>query len=596
VLLTDLLSNLPPNSHIQAFDVQQSKDLKVHLAFATKKDSNRSDLWVVAPFSIAHVLDLKSLPPTTVGTINSIHVGLTDVPDQQYPAIWLLAYPMDRTAIGTDVSRAEVSLDTNTVAVWKDLSLPKNVQKVLDIAPSSSEGLGRGLYFLYEHHGKVGLHVKFVRPGEERGDGVEWSQYDMPCPSTASSIASFVNYASDSNDSSLLLTSDEGLHLYQSQDTTENVDPILLTKASCFIGAKDLHVAQDDYQLSVWAHNFQDELGYLSGTIDNLSAARTATLLPSGRASSFTSLISRAEKNRPARHTLLTAGSGGNLTLLQQGLDTGIWREEPYYTEQGGDLVPVQSYTVNVVMTNGNDVPIRSGKVRLKTSSVQTITINGCLTTLDSRGTWCRLSAEGDLTLIIQTTGITSQPLEILEVQTLAGENLPVKGDKILDPSKLVIEGLASLTTPESLANATTKNSQKSLWDGQEKPSPEDMAGAAQCFQAITLGYNGLPSNGSILKPVVGAALGARTTALGVWDSVEELFMDGFHWIKEKIHDVTDWVIRKSGMNVLLTTYRRSLTRFVGELWEFVCKIGGKVKKFVLDCMEKITEAASWVS
>jgi hypothetical protein len=70
---------------------------------------------------------LTVLPPTTVGRINSLRVGLTDVPDQQYPASWLLSQPMDRTATGNDVARAEVTLSTNSVEVWKDLSLPKNV-------------------------------------------------------------------------------------------------------------------------------------------------------------------------------------------------------------------------------------------------------------------------------------------------------------------------------------------------------------------------------------------------------------------------------------------------------------------------------------
>lgn len=30
-------------------------------------------------------------------------------------------------------------------------------------------------------------------------------------------------------------------------------------------------------------------------------------------------------------------------------------------------------------------------------------------------------------------------------------------------------------------------------------------------------------------------------------------------------------------------------------MWEFVCDIGGKIVNFVLDCVEKVTEAASWV-
>ena len=34
----------------------------------------------------------------------------------------------------------------------------------------------------------------------------------------------------------------------------------------------------------------------------------------------------------------------------------------------------------------------------------------------------------------------------------------------------------------------------------------------------------------------------------------------------------------------------------VGDVWRFACMIGGKIKNFVLDCIEKVKEAATWVS
>jgi hypothetical protein len=493
------------------------------------------------------------MSPATVGTVHSIRLGLTDVPDQTYPALWLFSQPINRTAAGSDVTRAEVSLESNLVTIWKDISLPMNVQKILDVAPSSCEGYGRGLYFLYEHHGKVGVHVKFMRPGEEPGDGAEWSQFDMPCPPTASSIASFVDFTNLSKDSSLVLASDEGLYLYTSQNTTQNMDPTILSEASCLIGAKHLRIAQDDRHISVWGRNSKDELGYLSGTIEALWKARTATILPPGRAASFTTLISRPREFTPASHALLAADSSGDFTFLQQALDTGIWRNEPFYTEQRGDLKPIQSYTVNATIRDKSGALIRSGKIKFKTSSFQTVTINGRLTTLDTTGVWCRLSPEGETTVIMPTNGVTSQPLEALEVETLTGEKLEIlevkmltgktvqtTGNKHIDPSKHVVQGLESLSTSQGLASATTKNSSKSLWEGQEKPSDADLADAAKCFGAITQGYRMLPGNGSIIKPVVGAASKIR-------DDVKDYFMDEFHWIKEQIHEVTHWIVEEAG-------------------------------------------------
>jgi hypothetical protein len=36
--------------------------------------------------------------------------------------------------------------------------------------------------------------------------------------------------------------------------------------------------------------------------------------------------------------------------------------------------------------------------------------------------------------------------------------------------------------------------------------------------------------------------------ANGLLDDATEFLMDGFYWIKEKIHEVKDWIVRKSGL------------------------------------------------
>jgi hypothetical protein len=537
--------------------VQQDKNLRIYLALAIQKNDDQSELWVVPPFSIDCVLHLEALPRKTVGSVHSIRISLTDIPGQAYPSIWLLSQPNDRMASGSDVSRVEISLADQTLTLWKDLSFPRNVQKILAVVPSSSDGLGQGLYFLYEHNGKVGLHVKFVRPGEERGDGGEWSQFDMPCPSTATSIASFTDYTSASRDSALILASNEGLHLYSSADTTENAEPTLITRAACFHGARDLYISQDNHNISIWAHNFRDELGFLYGSIDKLHMARMSSLLPAGRATTFTALVTRGQSHSPARQTLLAADGSGNVTLLSQTLDTGIWRQEPFYAEEGGDLKPVQSYTISLVACEGASELARNGRIRLKTSSAQTITVNGSLMTLDANGTWCQLSAEGELALIIPTNGITNQPLEVLELQTFAGKDLTIADGKIIDASSKVISGLSSLGTPEGLANATAKGSQNSLWSGQGKPSEGDLKNAAACFSAITHGHVGLPSDGSIVKPVVTAASEMRVMAHGLSDGLTEVFMDGFHWIKESIDEVTSWVVKAAGKTFAVNNRNR---------------------------------------
>lgn len=152
-----------------------------------------------------------------------------------------------------------------------------------------------------------------------------------------------------------------------------------------------------------------------------------------------------------------------------------------------------------------------------------------------------------------------SQPFEVLEVQTLLGAHLDImskdddgKINNIFDPAIKVIAGLSSLSSVDGLANAKLKNSDQSLWDGQNKPSEDVLKTAAHCFEAITKGHKDLPSDGSKKEQGEVTLNGLQPgTRLGFLDEVKkvvpEWVMDGIHWLKEKIDDVKEWIVYEAG-------------------------------------------------
>ena len=52
--------------------------------------------------------------------------------------------PLDRTANNSDLAQVRVDLDQNKWEERKELTLPQNVQKILDIAPAFSGFYGHG--------------------------------------------------------------------------------------------------------------------------------------------------------------------------------------------------------------------------------------------------------------------------------------------------------------------------------------------------------------------------------------------------------------------------------------------------------------------
>ncbi|KAJ5646928.1 hypothetical protein N7490_003300 [Penicillium lividum] len=301
--------------------------------------------------------------------------------------------------------------------MWKDSTLPIKVNEILDITTANGGNLSHGLYFLCKQSDEVLLMVKFVRPGREQGDTPRWAQYDLIAPEGASSIESFVDFTDPTHRSGRFVGSPQGLHSISSNETTKRGSSILLTEESSFRGAKDLFVAQGGPHLSVWARNNQDELGFLVTSCDHIYNSRVATLLPAGRATSFSAAVCKPAENLSTVKQILTVNDeSGNLTLLEQSLDTGIWRTEPFYVEEGGNLMAIPSYTINMTALDDKKRPFCNGQVFIKSSSLLSATLNGRSDTLDPKGRWYSLDSAGDLALIIPTNGLTSQPLQISKV------------------------------------------------------------------------------------------------------------------------------------------------------------------------------------
>ncbi|KAJ5175562.1 uncharacterized protein N7482_001439 [Penicillium canariense] len=496
------LLGLPTDAYIQTFDVQQGADYTIHLALTTKVDEQHSQLWVVRPFQLSSQPLLTTLPPQTFGKVHKIKIGLP-TGKSPYPAVWVMHQPLNRAASGSDLARVEVKLDMNKIIVWKDCTLPTNVNEILDIATANGGSLGQGLYYLCRQSDAVLLMVKFVRPGMEQGDAPRWAQ------------------------------------------------------------------------------NNQDELGFLVASCDNIDNSRAATLLPAGKATSFSAAICKpAESFSTVKQILAANDESGNLTLLEQSLDTGIWRTEPFYVEEGGTLMAIPSYTVNMTALDDKKQPLCNGQVFIKSSSLLSATLNGRSDTLDPKGRWYPLDTAGELALIIPTNGLTSQPLQISKVRNFLAQEITLHSDMNIDPSHKVIKSLSKLDSTEKLEAATDKDG-KSIWEGVEKPSKDELIAAAQCFSAIREACTKLPADGSVVQTVTFSALSVNSIQIAsnhIFEAIADTFMDGFNYLKEKVHQTIDWIVRKAG-----------------EVWEFVCTIGNSVKKFVLDCIEKVTEAATWV-
>ncbi|KAH0372867.1 hypothetical protein KCU65_g919, partial [Aureobasidium melanogenum] len=381
-----------------------------------------------------------------------------------------------------------------------------------------------------------------------------------------------------------------GWYTTQQLDTPLNVSEILdIAPASSpygqglYVLIRQLFVVQDKDDITIWFRNAKDELGYARAKVSNIEqTAISALLLPAGMSSAFAPVVSAPDVTTglTVRQMVVSNDRQGNLCLLEQSGDLGLWRRTPFYEPSSVEPTPLKSYTVTMKAKDNKGTSLSHGSLRISASSSISALLNGRNILLTSIPTWFDCDQGGSLDFIIPSDGLGAQEIKIEAVRSESGELLEfteIRYDPSQKPLKAMHAKLMEASSVEKFRALKTQSGQ-ALFDANIKNDEKLMQASRSCLQTVTGAYNSMQlSSGSVPQKSSDTEALIKTMR-AVEDNFENALMDGFHWVKEKISEATDWIIKAAG-----------------DVWKFVCTIAGKVKEFVLDCVEKVCEAATWV-
>ncbi|KAL3422840.1 Vegetative incompatibility protein HET-E-1-like protein 20 [Phlyctema vagabunda] len=618
--LFDLKSyfELPKDAIIQAFDVTQDNGKTIYLAFAYTRDGQRSSAIIAKPFAPIVLQNGAKLPKLngtwTFGLVKRVFMSPIPVTAQSsalYPLIFVTHKNLDQlVSWGDDLTR--LVPDENLVSWTKDSSLSTlvNVSSVLDVCTATNIH-GQGIFVLYEtSSGASKIYGQFMKPDPQSdvGSMMNWAS-ELQCPQDTRCIETFQE---DTNDSGLVLGSSNGLYYHSARGTIDKLaKPILISDSPKMRGCKSLVVAQDKKDISIWFTTNDDQLGYLrSSTVDFKSPQlrEPVLLLPKGSSTSFSPLLTSptADAGNVYWQMLVSNDRDGNLTLLEQGSDLGLWRRKPFYSNDTAENMPIKSFSITVKAIDGKNAPIKNASVKISSSSAVTGLLNGTSATLSPSSVWFDTDDQGTLNFVIPTESIASQVLSLEGIKGSDGKELLTK-IKTIDPTQRCMEKLGAkldeLDNVDKLRTATTQSGNP-LFSMEAMPSNEDLRDGLKSLKQLHSVYSSLPSDGSrivepnakskpasnfvsdsiatsacvrtsFIAPQSSAILPATGSIVG---SIEDWLMDKWHWITENAEKVGKWFVDTSG-----------------RVWKFVCEIAGEAFEFVLDCVEKIGEALTWV-
>ncbi|KAF7502179.1 hypothetical protein GJ744_006768 [Endocarpon pusillum] len=584
---------LHDNVYIQYFHVEQSWSLKLHLVVACKSSDNSSSLVVLKPF-LPDQLHEGAEPlnrisgESILGTIQKIQMSPISgsVSEVKFPDIFLLHKQLDQAASwGSDITHIHVDAQFKRWYATQELATPENVSQILDIAPAVSS-YGQGLYVLYVVQGITKIYARFLRPDPHASDGTMYTFVtNVMCPKSARCIASILN---DKGYTCLMIAAQDGIrYLTMGESTSKNQTGKLVLTADMHKGIRQLSVAQDRTAVTLWFRNQQGELGYTrTNSSDIAGAAVSSLLLPAGLSTAFAPVVTGPNDltGQAVRQMVISNDKDGRLMLIEQSDDIGLWRKTPFYAPSKTTPTEVKSYTVSIKAFDDNKKPLSYGSVRLWASSALSVLLNGQNILLTKVPTWYDCDSTGSLDFIIPSDSLGAQAFRIESLRSKGGDILDINEtqyDPSHKPMAKLAERLQSVENDDQFKRLQTETGEN-LFNDEIKKDQDTMAGARKCLGTISEAYsNVIPSHGpsAIMGPsMTSTTAHLVTTASHASENFGDMLMDAWFWVREKAHEVTEWIVNTTG-----------------SVWKFICKIGGEIKQFVLDTVEKICEAATWV-
>ncbi|KAL2817704.1 hypothetical protein BDW59DRAFT_165860 [Aspergillus cavernicola] len=424
--------------------------------------------------------------------------------------------------------------------------------------------------------------------------------FDIPHKSSIQAFAA--TQVDPYNESHIYIGTKGGIYHHSPQNIKRGYFPDLLCEDEHVQGCRYMEGTSfnsGDYTpMTIWFTSKENEFGYIRvdlamGPYEH----KPILLLPANDATYAAPMTvgptGEGEFARPPFTTtwqsVIIADNDGNLSHLRQAsghgqmvgdrdYTSGQWHEMPFYIHHDEGLYEIESYSITIKPLSENGSPLVKSSVQISASSSMTGYLNGKNATFSPTAQWYATDFEGTLNFIIPTTSMACPILTVTELRDSHGKTVPISEADLspLDPSKKVVnqlhENIAGIQSVTDLKSLRTQSGE-SLFDPTDMPTDADLEAGLGQLKLLKDVHGNLPPNGSIK---VGYTVPG--TAISPPEGLLHDIVDAWHYVTKKVHEAEEWVVKAAEDTI-----------------HFICKIAGKVYQFVLDTVEKVVKAATWI-
>lgn len=335
-------------------------------------------------------------------------------------------------------------------------------------------------------------------------------------------------------------------------------------------GLKDIHCSQTQEDLRLWYTTAENAVHYYTTTTADLSKGLRIPLLPEGQGGRVSGLLctqARDEKSNLLVSSLLSVDQDANICLLQQDSASKVWQKYPFFVSSERNVREVQSYMLRFRViqnkdseeTDNDSEMILGSSLYVTCSGLVRCFVNGKATIISPTGGWYKTDAKGVLNILLQTEDATCHQFtaERYRPVEIPGEKSPQNSERLiadpmLDPSEKVVGRLKKIKTEADLRGLRRQDGTPLV--GPDVPD-SDVSQAAKAFQQLSARADEIHSDKyqkrtaykMAIQELSSQSASGEIAPHGFLDDAGDWMVGAWNWVSEKVHDATDWGLKRVG-------------------------------------------------
>lgn len=523
--------------------------------------------WTKAPFN---AVDGNGAPITPPSPFQIVNVMLSEAADGEYIVVDTVRNPGQ----GADfVTRYYVDPSNPSSPKWTLHDLAIDVRSVSEDSCLGRTARAGGVDGLYTK-GFVGQSAQFLyTPLYNAIDPTmppAPSRLHLPGELIPDAIAAARN---PDNTSDLYAAAQGSLYWFASTNQRNDAIGIKVANSPLLAAVRNLYAYSADGSVTVWGLNGDDEVFYLTCPVGQQQSP-AAWNVPLTILTGVDAISPFIDRNYNANTFFAHSGTG--LVKAVKSPTTGLWSSRQITLPPTATTQPataIHSYTTHIQVTDASGQQAPNVPVTLTATNVTSVYVNHLYYLIGPSPIQLTTDAFGTITIVELTSSLTATRYQV----SVASQNqIPI------NTMDTAWQRNAQYTTTDSLQAARIVNRDGSTRDFVPTgTSPQALQGVAKSNQALADAYKHLSS--SPTPPAAGTRVLAapRAATLVTGDALEGALVD--------VGDLFNWLA--SGVDALVQVFEDA----VNDIWYVMVTIGDAVYHAVLDCVEAVVAAATWI-